>query len=185
MTLYKQAGSQKGTNLDKGNRTDINELDITYNSQEQLWYCCSTNSDGSANCSNPTSENFSGPSPIDLSTIYPEPTSSSPSSTSPGISVSPSAQSTFTSATFSSTTIASLSSSTTSDSQVLPSSSGAANGNVGSGLDVNDKVTTGLTIGVGLPGTIAGIAGAYFGYAAVKRRRGGNPGSVSTRPRRP
>ena len=53
------------------------------------------------------------------------------------------------------------------------SPSGNTNGNDGAALSGSDKVTIALTIGVALPGTLAGVAGAYFGYAILKRKRKG------------
>ena len=54
------------------------------------------------------------------------------------------------------------------------SSSGIADSNDGARLSSSDKVTIGLTVGIALPGTIAGIAGAYFAYAILRRKRNGS-----------
>ena len=53
------------------------------------------------------------------------------------------------------------------------SSPAAANktGGGGGGSSRSDRNTIGVGVGIGLPGTIGSIAGAYFAYLAVKRRR--------------
>ena len=166
--------------LDIGNRTDIDELNIIYNSQERLWYCCSTNADGTANCSDPTKETFSGPPPNELSTIFPSSPSSMISSTSSDINVSASStQSISQSTSYSST-------STTNDPVTSPSSSQTVASSGGSGSGLSSNGTIGLTVGLGVPSTLAAIAGAYFGYLAIKKKkRAQHPVTGSARPSRP
>ncbi|KAE8138618.1 hypothetical protein BDV38DRAFT_244136 [Aspergillus pseudotamarii] len=70
--------------------------DLTYDEASGLWACCSYNSDGKKNCSNPTDERFPAPMPSDLATIqylpstgtpsYPTATASTTSATSNGTS---------------------------------------------------------------------------------------------------
>ena len=54
-----------------GGRVDKNQLSVVYDYKAELWRCCSTNPDGSANCSNTTDETFDAPAPKSLSVLYP------------------------------------------------------------------------------------------------------------------
>lgn len=163
----------------EGNRVDMNQLDVTFDTQDELWRCCSTNSDGTSNCSHPTDETFSAPPPNSLSTIYPI-TSSSSSSSPPSISSSSStssslAQAAADSSTTSATATIILPTSTAQSptTMALPTESVGNNGNNtrGQGLDTSVKLAIILATVIGLPGTIGTIVGAWFAYLAARKRR--------------
>lgn len=56
-----------------------------------------------------------------------------------------------------------------SDSTTLPSSSVATADSGQGGLSRSNYIAIGLGIGIGLPGTLAGIAGVYYAHHAKKR----------------
>ncbi|KAG7008223.1 hypothetical protein G7Y79_00006g018430 [Physcia stellaris] len=55
-----------------GRRVDQSEVRVVYDYQAELWRCCSTDPDGSADCSNTTNETFDAPAPMSLSVLYPK-----------------------------------------------------------------------------------------------------------------
>ena len=59
------------------NRVNKNRLDVVYDSENDIWRCCSTAANGARDCSAPTSESFSAPAPDKLSTVFPEGTPTS------------------------------------------------------------------------------------------------------------
>ncbi|KAI0099560.1 hypothetical protein F4776DRAFT_669220 [Hypoxylon sp. NC0597] len=48
------------------------------------------------------------------------------------------------------------------------------------GLSTSDKIALGTALGVGLPATIAGIIGAWYGYKALANKRQGNVNGYSS-----
>ena len=154
---------------------DKNQLDVTYDGENRIWRCCSTNKDGSSNCSDPTEETFSAPPPSELSTIYPTPHTTSSSSSSLALSAP---SSSFSSSSLPSSSLHSSESKTSTGSATqrasntlastptTPTAKPTSDGEGGGGLHTGDKIA----LGIGVPGTIATIAGAYFAYAALKKR---------------
>lgn len=157
------------------NRSDINEHRIKWNDQDQIWQCCSTNADGQADCEHPTQENFSAPAPSALSTIYaPSLSHRLSSSKSPEAKASSlPAQSTLNSHGFEATNSASphTTTATSSISASTASSSSAVEKSGGGGSARSDNIQIGIGVGLGVPSAVGTIAGAYFAYLAIRRRR--------------
>ena len=137
----------------QGNRVDKNQLDITYDSDNHIWRCCSTSDDGSSsNCSHPTDESFAAPAPGRLSTIYPSPSSDPTNPPSSNPTTPPSSNST-----------------------TPPSSSASlfqSHSNVTSSAPRTSSLGAGdiIALSVGVPGTIATIVGVVFAYKTWQRK---------------
>ncbi|OGM47438.1 hypothetical protein ABOM_002647 [Aspergillus bombycis] len=112
--------------------------DLTYDESSGLWACCSYNSDGKANCSNPTDEKFPAPVPSDLATIQYLPSTGTPS---------------YPTATSSTT-------STASDVSSTPSSNPSSH--IGAGA------AAGIGVGVGAGVFLIAMTGAFFYFRRRK-----------------
>ena len=135
------------------NRVDKNQLDVTYDSDNDIWRCCSTSDDGSSpDCSHPTDESFSAPAPGRLSTIYP-----SASSTPTNLP-----SSTPTNLPSSNPTTHPSSSASLFQSHSNVTSSAPRTGSLGTG-DI-------IALGVGIPGTIATLVGVVIAYKTWQRK---------------
>ena len=151
------------------NRVDKNHLDVTYDSDNHIWQCCSTSDDGSSsNCSHPTDESFAAPAPDRLLTIYPAPSSNPTIPPSSKSTIPPSSKSTN-----------------------PPSSSASpfqSHSNVTSSAPRTSSLSTGdiIALSVGVPSTIATLVGVVFAYKTWQRKsKRSQPVANQARGRRP
>ncbi|KAI4250972.1 MAG: hypothetical protein L6R42_008548 [Xanthoria sp. 1 TBL-2021] len=167
------------------NRTNKTQNHITYDYRARLWRCCSNTPSGVSDCDNPTSEFFSAPAPVNLTTIYSSPT---PTDERKIISSTNTPSSLLSSASTDSGNTLSTSSTTptTSTTSLLPTPSSTPtnpnpNGpapqitnnkndndtNKSNNLAPGDKIA----LVVGIPGTLATMAAAYYAYLTFKHKR--------------
>ncbi|KAL8683839.1 MAG: hypothetical protein Q9186_000182 [Xanthomendoza sp. 1 TL-2023] len=164
----------------KLNRVNKTQIHISYDYRAQIWRCCGNTADGVSDCDHPTAESFSAPAPTDLSTIY----SSVVATETKKESLSTSTAS-FSMPFYDSTTVkwvsktaikSSLSSPPTmtpatpaaGEETSGPSSDGKTHLNDGEGgLTPGDKIA----LVIGIPGTLATIAAAYYTYATFRHKR--------------
>ena len=156
---------------------------VGWDSKKQTWYCCSPTKDGVGNCTKPTGEEFVAPSPSELSTGYPVSTGHVQASTAPETKVLPTQNSSTLDGSPSRTTVSEIQpKSSTVAQRATPSSYGGTSDQAGSGQKHDDSLAIGLSVGIGLPGTLGSIAGAWFTWLAIRKKRAKNRDDAPEKP---
>jgi hypothetical protein len=147
-------------------RTDANQLNVVYSTNDQLWHCCASD-----DCTQVTGETFEAPAPTNLTIIWPPSASTVTKFLVSSATQTSSTEGATTSSTFTSSSIpanppgtsltkpASSSATSTSNSQTP--------GQVRRGLSIDGIVG----LAVAIPGTIATIIGTYFAWKTYKNKK--------------
>lgn len=161
------------------NQMGGSEKQIVYNSQTQLWNCCSTKADGTIDCSNPADGSVSLPPPRQLRAIYTVSgiSAQDPSTTFSTLLSSVSVHTLLAAyVTSSASTFPVISSSSSFGAAIIATaspSSSAASDSGGYGLTEMNKITIGLTVTLVLLALLAipSLYYAYQSYAASRKKR--------------